>query len=97
MGCYCLLRVIRAGEDKFLGHDFVQSSKDQEDILKFSVTVSCKDGAAGILALRKPPGQAMLVRNCGHGDPPFCRPSSQLVEVKSGSASLNLNHHLLAL
>lgn len=24
--------VIRAGEDKFLGHDFVQSSKDQEDI-----------------------------------------------------------------
>lgn len=89
--------VIRAGEDKFLGHDFVQSSKDQEDILKFSVTVSCKDGAAGVLALRNPPGQAMLVRNCGHGDPPFCRPTSQLVEVKSDSASLNLNHHLLAL
>ena len=44
-----------------MGLDFVLSSKDREDILKFSVTASCKDGtAAGVLALGKPPGQAVF-------------------------------------
>lgn len=46
--------VIRSREDKLLGLNFVLSSKNWEDILKFSVTACCKDGAgAADLALGK--------------------------------------------
>lgn len=45
---------IRSRRDKLLGLNFVLSSKNWEDILKFSATACCKDGAgADDLALGK--------------------------------------------